>query len=164
MLPCFIKAEDQSRGASKYYDAGGPFAVTDLPDRHEMCDAFIEVALANGIPRNEDFNGASQEGAGYSQANTRNGARFNRGGLRAPGREACKPSRWRRRPIARDLAEGAVCAQHGWWVEGAAGTPYDREHPLAANLNQVIDTSRDDPVSGSIPLRARWCEVEKLVT
>ena len=65
--------------------------------------------------------------------------------------------------LARDLAEGTVCAQHGWWVEGVAGSPYDREHPLAANLNQVIDTSRDDPVSGSIPLRASWCEVERLV-
>ena len=64
--------------------------------------------------------------------------------------------------VARDLAEGTVCAQHGWWVEGAAGSPYDRQHPLAANLNQVIDTSRDDPVSGSIPLRASWCEVERL--
>ena len=65
--------------------------------------------------------------------------------------------------LARDLAEGTVCAQHGWWIEGVAGSPYDREHPLAANLNQVIDTSRDDPVSGSIPLRASWCEVERLV-
>ncbi|MBL8384211.1 MAG: molybdopterin-dependent oxidoreductase [Burkholderiales bacterium] len=64
--------------------------------------------------------------------------------------------------ISRGLAEGAVCAQHGWWVEGAGGTPYDRAHPLAANLNQVIDTARDDPVSGSIPLRASWCEVEPI--
>jgi anaerobic selenocysteine-containing dehydrogenase len=66
--------------------------------------------------------------------------------------------------VSRDLAEGTVCAQHGWWVEGTAGSPYDREHPLAANLNQVIDTSRDDPVSGSIPLRASWCEIEKLAS
>lgn len=64
--------------------------------------------------------------------------------------------------VTRDLAEGTVCAQYGWWIEGVAGTPYDREHPLAANLNQVIDTSRDDPVSGSIPLRASWCEIERL--
>jgi len=76
LLPYFIKAEDQSRGASKYHGAGGPFAVSDLPDRHEMCDAFIEAAAASGIPRNDDFNGASQEGAGYFQANTRNGRRI----------------------------------------------------------------------------------------
>jgi hypothetical protein len=55
-----------------------------------------------------------------------------------------------------------VFGQHGWWVEGAAGSPYDARHPLAANLNRVIDTSRADPVSGSIPLRCSWCEVERL--
>ena len=76
LLPYFIKAEDQSRGASKYHGAGGPLAVSDLPDRHEMCDAFIEAAVANGIPRNDDFNGATQEGAGYFQANCRNGRRI----------------------------------------------------------------------------------------
>ncbi len=76
MLPYFIKAEDQSRGKSAYHGVGGPFAVSDLPDRHEMCDAFIEAAVANGIPRNDDFNGAAQEGAGYFQANTRNGRRI----------------------------------------------------------------------------------------
>ena len=76
LLPYFIKAEDQSRGASLYHGSGGPFAVSDLPDRHEMCDAFIESAVASGIPRNDDFNGATQEGAGYFQANTRNGKRI----------------------------------------------------------------------------------------
>jgi len=76
LLPYFIKAEDQSRGANAWHGTGGPFAVSDLPDRHEMCDAFIESAVANGIPRNDDFNGAQQEGAGYYQANTRNGRRI----------------------------------------------------------------------------------------
>ena len=76
LLPYFIKAEDQSRGANAWHGTGGPFAVSDLPDRHEMCDAFIESAVANGIPRNDDFNGANQEGAGYYQANTRNGRRI----------------------------------------------------------------------------------------
>ena len=76
LLPYFIKAEDQSRGASQYHGAGGPFAVSDLPNRHEMCDAFIESAVASGIPRNDDFNGATQEGAGYFQANTRHGKRI----------------------------------------------------------------------------------------
>jgi hypothetical protein len=60
------------------------------------------------------------------------------------------------------LAAGTVFGQHGWWVEGAAGSPYDARHPLAANLNRIIDTSRADPVSGSIPLRCSWCQVERL--
>ena len=75
LLPYFIKSEDQSRGASEWHGAGGPIAVSDLPDRHELCDAFIASAQALGIPRNDDFNGATQEGTGYYQASTRNGRR-----------------------------------------------------------------------------------------
>jgi anaerobic selenocysteine-containing dehydrogenase len=60
------------------------------------------------------------------------------------------------------LAAGAVFAQHGWWADGAPGTPYDAENPLAANLNGAIDTATADPISGSIPLRASWCEVERM--
>jgi anaerobic selenocysteine-containing dehydrogenase len=67
-----------------------------------------------------------------------------------------------RAKVVPGLAAGTVFGQHGWWVEGAAGSPYDARHPLAANLNRIIDTSRADPVSGSIPLRCSWCEVERL--
>lgn len=75
LLPCFIRSEDQSRGASEWHGAGGPLAVSDLPDRHELCDAFIASAEAVGIPRNDDFNGATQEGTGYYQATARDGRR-----------------------------------------------------------------------------------------
>ncbi|MGQ0654456.1 MAG: GMC family oxidoreductase [Betaproteobacteria bacterium] len=74
LLPYFRKSEDQSRGADAWHGAGGPLSVSDLP-RHELCDAFIAAAQAIGIPRNDDFNGASQEGAGYYQATTCNGRR-----------------------------------------------------------------------------------------
>ena len=74
LLPYFRKAEDQQRGASAWHGAGGPLAVSDL-ERHELCDAFIDAAAALGIPRNDDFNGATQEGTGYYQATTRNGRR-----------------------------------------------------------------------------------------
>ena len=76
LLPYFIKSEDHSRGASRWHGSGGPLAVSDLPDRHELCDAFIASAQANGIPRNDDFNGEKQEGTGYYQANIRNGRRI----------------------------------------------------------------------------------------
>jgi anaerobic selenocysteine-containing dehydrogenase len=60
------------------------------------------------------------------------------------------------------LAAGSVFGQHGWWVDGPPGSPYDASRRLAANINGVIDTTTADPVSGSIPLRCSWCEVEKL--
>ena len=68
-----------------------------------------------------------------------------------------------RAAIVAGLAPGAVFGQHGWWVEGAAGTPYDSSRPLAANINNVIPTEQADPVSGSLPLRCSWCEVSKLL-
>ncbi len=75
LLPYFIKSEDQGRGASRWHGTGGPLAVSDLPDKHELCDAFIASAEAIGIPRNDDFNGATQEGAGSYPATARGGRR-----------------------------------------------------------------------------------------
>ena len=75
LLPYFIRSEDQQRGANPWHGTGGPLAVSDPPDTHELADAFIASAQALGIPRNDDFNGATQEGTGYYQANARNGRR-----------------------------------------------------------------------------------------
>jgi choline dehydrogenase-like flavoprotein len=75
LLPYFKKSEDHQGGANEWHGAGGPIAVSDLPDRHELCDAFIASAMALGIPRSDDFNGATQEGTGYFQATSRNGRR-----------------------------------------------------------------------------------------
>src|SRR5215472_14686191 len=41
-----------------------------------LCDAFIEAAQRAGVPRNDDFNGATQEGAGYFQLTAKNGRRW----------------------------------------------------------------------------------------
>jgi anaerobic selenocysteine-containing dehydrogenase len=60
------------------------------------------------------------------------------------------------------LAAHAVFGQHGWWIDGPPGSPYDASRRLAANINGVIDTTTADPISGSVPLRCSWCEVEKL--
>ena len=75
LLPYFKKAENQHRGADDWHGTGGPLEVADLPDRHELCDAFIASAQRLGIPRNDDFNGARQEGTGYYQATACRGRR-----------------------------------------------------------------------------------------
>lgn len=75
VLPLFKRAEDQERGADKYHGSGGPLAVSDLRARRDICDAYIEAAANLGIPRNDDFNGATQEGAGYFQLTARRGRR-----------------------------------------------------------------------------------------
>lgn len=45
-------------------EAGGPLAVSHATEAHPIADAFIEAAVATGLPRNPDFNGTIQEGAG----------------------------------------------------------------------------------------------------
>jgi choline dehydrogenase len=75
VLPYFRKAEDQENGADAYHGSGGPLRVSNLKERNPLCDAFIDSAVEAGIPRTEDFNGASQEGVGYYQITTRNARR-----------------------------------------------------------------------------------------
>ena len=75
VLPYFRKAENQEHGESQYHGSGGPLSVTDLKERNPLCEAFISSAVDAGIPRNDDFNGATQEGVGYYQTTTRSARR-----------------------------------------------------------------------------------------
>ena len=76
VLPYFRKSEDQQRGANTWHGAGGPQGVSDPRERHEICDAFIAAAEQAGHPRNDDFNGATQAGAGYYQSTAKGGWRI----------------------------------------------------------------------------------------
>jgi choline dehydrogenase len=75
VLPYFRKAEDNERGADEFHGEGGMLGVSDLRDRHPLAVAYVEAAVQCGYPRNDDFNGASQEGAGFYQTTMRNGLR-----------------------------------------------------------------------------------------
>tara|TARA_R110002126_G_scaffold130272_3_gene273521 strand:+ start:2844 stop:4457 length:1614 start_codon:yes stop_codon:yes gene_type:complete len=75
VLPYFRKAEDQENGSDTYHGSGGPLRVSNLVERNPLCEAFIASGVAAGIPRNDDFNGADQEGIGYYQLTTRNARR-----------------------------------------------------------------------------------------
>src|ERR1700689_1089269 len=75
VLPYFKKAEDQQRGADQYHGSGGPLPVSDLGHPDPLSAAFIDAAAETGLPINPDFNGATQEGAGFFQTTTRGGRR-----------------------------------------------------------------------------------------
>jgi choline dehydrogenase len=76
VLPYFIKAEHNERGASLYHGASGPLNVADLRSPNELSLAFVEAAQQAGLPLNPDFNGAEQEGTGLYQVTQRNGERW----------------------------------------------------------------------------------------
>lgn len=75
VLPYFKRAEDQERGADAWHGIGGPLAVGELRERNPLALAFIDAAAELGFPRNRDFNGADQEGAGLYQVTARRGWR-----------------------------------------------------------------------------------------
>jgi choline dehydrogenase len=67
VLPFFKKAQNQQRGPSALHGTGGPLHVSDIPREWPLAKAMIDAAVQAGIPRNDDFNGEQQEGAGYYQ-------------------------------------------------------------------------------------------------
>ena len=77
LLPYFKRSEHKAEGPSEYHGYGGPLWVESVsPDEKlELADMFVQAAVQTGLPFNEDFNGASQEGAGDYQRNIRNGRR-----------------------------------------------------------------------------------------
>ncbi len=75
VLPYFKKAENQERGESELHGVDGPLAVTDVRMDNPLCAAFVAACVEAGIPATDDFNGKSQEGAGYYQLTIRDGRR-----------------------------------------------------------------------------------------
>jgi choline dehydrogenase len=68
VLPYFKRYERRvGTGEDTYRGRDGLLPVTDLDWRHPLCDAFIDGAVAHGIPRNPDYNGRQQQGIAYAQ-------------------------------------------------------------------------------------------------
>lgn len=65
VLPFFRKLESNMRGEESLHGRDGPIGIGDVGWRNELSDAYIASAVASGLPRNDDFNGADQEGVGY---------------------------------------------------------------------------------------------------
>lgn len=45
----------------------GPLQISEFDWNHEICDAFIEGAAEEGLPRTPDYNDGNQDGVGYFQ-------------------------------------------------------------------------------------------------
>jgi choline dehydrogenase len=75
VLPYFLRAEDNTRGASEHHGVGGPLRVSDSLARTGLSQAFLDAAAAHGLPASEDFNGRQQDGIGWYQLTTRDGKR-----------------------------------------------------------------------------------------
>jgi choline dehydrogenase-like flavoprotein len=76
VLPYFLRAETNARGASAFHGAGGPLQVIDLTSPNPLGPKFVQAAQQAGYPLNPDFNGASQEGVGSYQVTHKDGERW----------------------------------------------------------------------------------------
>lgn len=76
VLPYFKQLESHPLGDTEYHGAHGPIRITRMKDQaHPVCEAFLDACDSLGYPRNNDFNGATLEGAGVYDINTRDGLR-----------------------------------------------------------------------------------------
>src|SRR4051795_9503498 len=76
VLPYFLKAEDNQRGASTYHATGGPLRVEDDRSPRPLTGRFLAACAEAGIPRINDYNGPEQDGAALAQVTQRNGKRW----------------------------------------------------------------------------------------
>ncbi len=76
VLPVFKRQENNCGGSDEWRGAGGPLQVSDQISPSPIGQAFIDSATSLQIPRNEDFNGARQEGVGTYQVTQSNGERW----------------------------------------------------------------------------------------
>ncbi len=75
LLPLFKQQEHNVKGSNAYRGVNGPLWVGEVDCQFDMSGLFVQAAVDSGIPFNEDFNGARQEGVGYFQVNIKNGRR-----------------------------------------------------------------------------------------
>ncbi|GAB2508559.1 choline dehydrogenase [Pseudoxanthomonas sangjuensis] len=84
VLPYFKRSEGNARALRQARDArefhalhggDGPLSVSDLRHTNPLSSAFVEAGRQLGLARNDDFNGAVQDGVGFYQVTQKDGAR-----------------------------------------------------------------------------------------
>jgi len=75
VLPVFRRLERNERLAGPLHGTTGPLPVSDPRHRHPLSLAYVRAAQQAGHRYNDDFNGERQDGVGFFQTTTANGAR-----------------------------------------------------------------------------------------
>jgi choline dehydrogenase len=76
VLPYFLRAEHNERGASEFHATGGPLNVADQRSPRALAQQLIAASEANGIPHIADYNGPEQDGISMFQVTQKNGRRW----------------------------------------------------------------------------------------
>ena len=139
VLPYFKRSERKVGGGDDaYHGRTGEQAITDMDWFHPICEAFIAGAAGQGIPRNPDYNGASQEGVGYYQRTILNGWR------QSAARSFLRPAKGRKNLEVRTQAHATAVLFEG---KRATGVQYVRRRQAGC------DKGGPSPARGD---RLRW--------
>ncbi|WP_286263760.1 GMC family oxidoreductase [Thalassotalea atypica] len=76
VLPYFKKAEHNERIKNEYHGQSGPLNVSDPSDASTLNEMFLQSCEQQGIQRNDDYNGETQDGCFIYQRTIKNGERF----------------------------------------------------------------------------------------
>lgn len=76
VLPYFKKSENREAGGDEFHGTGGELNVAPVTTPGSINDRFLAACDELQIPRNDDFNGAKQEGAGLYEVTHKNGERW----------------------------------------------------------------------------------------
>lgn len=77
LLPYFRQSENYEAGAgeNEYHGVGGGYNVSKLRYTNPLSEVFLRAAEECGFPRNDDFNGPSEEGFGFYNVAQKDGER-----------------------------------------------------------------------------------------
>ncbi len=148
VLPYFKRSEHQTRGADAFHGTGGPLCVSDVPDKHPICEAFIDAAMASGLSAQRRF---QRRRAGRRRLppddDPQRQALLDRGRLSAPGDEPHQSARRHQRADRKDrLRRAARDRRH---VPPGRADPHraggERGHPVrrCGQLAAIADAVRD---------------------
>jgi choline dehydrogenase len=76
VLPYFLRAENNERGASEFHAVGGPLNVADQRSPRPLVQELLAASQAVGIPYVADYNGPEQDGASLFQVTQKRGRRW----------------------------------------------------------------------------------------
>src|SRR5437763_1201857 len=130
LLPYFIKAEDNERGANEFHGVGGPLPVSDSRSKNPMVAAFAQAGVEAGHPAHDDFNGAEQDGFGIYQVTQRHGMRASEA--------VAEFEQTQSGVLTSNLAEGGGFVR----IESGAQAPDTQFHIAPV---QIVDEGMSDP-------------------
>ncbi|WP_341251076.1 GMC family oxidoreductase [Euzebya pacifica] len=107
VLPYFVRSEDNASKHDRFHGSGGPLHVSDQVSPRPMTPAFLQAAADAGLPLNDDFNGAEQEGIGMYQLTQHRGRRWSAAdAFLAPARDRPNLEVWTDAPVNRVTFDG----------------------------------------------------------